>query len=314
MTFPKLDIIIVNWNSGLQLYDCLNSVEKADKSALRLNRVVVVDNDSTDYSLGNIESLNLPLEVIRNNQNRGFAVACNQGAKNSIADYLLFLNPDTRLEPDALEKSIGWMEKVENQKIGITGIQLLNESGDVQRSCARFPVCWHFINGIFGLNYIFPKLCLSYHMLDWDHTGSRQVDHVIGAFFLVRNSLFERLNGFDERYFVYLEDLDFSYRSNYLGYRSYYLSNVKSYHKGGGTSEQVKAFRLFQSLRSRILYGYKHFSFYQAVILFLLSILIEPVIRIIWSIIRGSFAEIPETWSAYRMLYSAIPDMLNKIK
>lgn len=314
MSFPKLDIIIVNWNSGLQLYNCLDSVEKADKFGLQLNQVVVVDNDSTDHSLESIKSLKLPLEVITNGQNRGFAFACNQGAKNSIADYLLFLNPDTRLEPDALEKSIGWMEKVENRKIGITGIQLLNEAGDIQRSCARFPDFQLFINGIFGLNHFFPKLCLSYHMLEWDHTGSRQVDHVIGAFFLVRRELFEILNGFDERYFVYLEDLDFSYRSNHLGYRSYYLSNVKSYHKGGGTSEQVKAFRLFQSIRSRILYGFKHFPFYQAVILFLLSILIEPVIRIIWSIIRGSFAEIPETWSAYRMLYSAIPDMLNKNK
>src|SRR5438094_1323064 len=92
-----LDIIIVNWNAGKPFRDCLLSIKNAKKSGFNLTRVVVVDNGSTDGSLDAIHTAGLPLTVIRNPENRGFAAACNQGAKESKADYLLFLNPDTRL-------------------------------------------------------------------------------------------------------------------------------------------------------------------------------------------------------------------------
>ena len=97
-------------------------------------------------------------------------------------------------------------------------------------------------------------------MREWNHEESREVDQVMGAFFLVRQKLFEEWGGFDERFFVYLEDVDFSSRARRVGWRSFYMAGVKAYHKGGGTSEQIKSTRLFYSLRSRILYSYKHFS------------------------------------------------------
>lgn len=106
----------------------------------------------------------------------------------------------------------------------------------------------------------FPRKFPSHFMQDFDHCSSREVDHVIGAFFLVRRSVFEQLKGFDERYFVYLEDLDFSLRARKAGWKTYYLADATAYHKGGGTSEQVKAHRLFYSLRSRMIYGFRHFN------------------------------------------------------
>src|SRR4051794_36691693 len=97
-----LDIVIVNWNTGLQLAACIDSIALANRGSVRLNRVVIVDNASTDGSIENVTCSSLPLTIIRNGENRGFAKACNQGAKGSVADFLLFLNPDTVLTADSL--------------------------------------------------------------------------------------------------------------------------------------------------------------------------------------------------------------------
>lgn len=307
---PHLDIIIVNWNSGKQLCECLRSIADTEKDGLELGKVVVLDNASTDDSLSGIENIKLPLYIIKNSTNRGFAAACNQGAKTCTSDYLLFLNPDMILFKDSLIRPVDFMEDEKNKNIGIVGIQLVNEKGEVARTCARFPTLKQFIIKILGLDLLFPNLFLSHFMTEWDHKSDRVVDHVIGAFFLVRRELFEKLKGFDERFFVYLEDLDFSYRAKQLGYSSYYLTSAQAYHKGGGSSEKVKDIRLFYSLRSRILYGYKHFNWVSATLLAFCTLIIEPLTRIILSVLRRSFSDIFETLSAYKMLWSEIPRLL----
>ena len=299
----RVDIIIVNWNAGQQLCVCLESIMAANTEGFELRRVVVVDNASTDRSLDGLEHLSLPLTIIRNATNRGFSAACNQGAKGSDADYLLFLNPDTRLFSDSLNKPIAFMEQAENQQIGIVGIQLINDAIHISRTCCRFPSPQTFFVKMCGLDYIFPKHFSSHFMTDWDHNKNREVDHVIGAFFLVRQPLFKELNGFDEQFFVYLEDLDFSVRASRRGWRSYYFSEVQAFHKGGGTSEQVKATRLFYSLRSRILYGYKHFNKGIAIVLMMGTLLIEPVTRVVYALYSRSFLQFQETVKGYALLW-----------
>lgn len=306
MHMASVDIIIANWNSGRQIYECLKSITNAEKSGFRLSRVVVIDNASTDGSADGLQDLNLPLTLICNNVNRGFAAACNQGAAGSKADYLLFLNPDTRLSEDSLAVPIAFMERPENQHIGIVGIQLIDDEGRVSRTCARFPTPGQFFAKMLGLDRLFPRVFPSHFMNEWDHRDSREVDHVMGAFFLVRRPLFEMLNGFDERFFVYLEDLDLSFRARQLGWSSFYLAAAQAYHKGGGTSEQIKAKRLFYSLRSRILYGYKHFSRVGATMLMLGTLIVEPLSRMVLGAARGSWKEIIETGRAYCMLCGSI--------
>jgi GT2 family glycosyltransferase len=310
----SISIIIVNWNSGGQLYGCLNSIYNAKKESFALDRVIVIDNASTDGSLCGIEEIDLPLYIIRNSTNKGFAAACNQGAKMCSSDYLLFLNPDTMLFEDSLIKPIEFMEDSKHKKIGIVGIQLIDDKGGISRTCARFPSLKQFIIKILGLDLLFPKLFSSHFMTEWDHKNDRFVDHVIGAFFLVRRELFEKLNGFDERFFVYLEDLDFSYRAKQLGYSCYYLTSAQAYHKGGGSSEKVKDIRLFYSLKSRILYGYKHFGRVSAVILTFLTLVIEPITRMIFAIIRRSPSDVKETLKAYKMLWVEMPRLLVRSK
>jgi len=167
-----------------------------------------------------------------------------------------------------------------------------------------------FYSKIFGLDRLFPEFFKSHFMEEWGHKENREVDHVIGAFFLLRRRLFEQLNGFDERFFVYLEDLDFSLRAKESGWASYYLADARAYHKGGGTSEQVKARRLFYSLRSRILYGYKHFTPTQATLLLVTTLCFEPLTRLSFNLFQGAFKSASETISGYLMLYRALPEIM----
>ncbi len=301
---PTLDIIIVNWNGGELLRRCLESLAAVHRDGFSLARVVVVDNASADRSADGLDGLDLPLEVIRNRSNIGFAAACNQGARSGTSDYLLFLNPDTRLCEDSLSKPLAFMEQADNQRVGIVGIQLVDDAGIVCRSCARLPTPRRFFIRMLGLDRLFPNLFPSHFMTDWDHGENREVDHVMGAFFLVRRSLFEKLNGFDERFFVYLEDVDFSFRARQTGWRSYYLADARAYHKGGGTSKQVSATRLHYSLQSRIQYGYKHFTWWSATALMLGTLLFEPWLRIASSLLHLSSNQLRETLKAYGSLWS----------
>ena len=305
-----IGIIIVNWNAGNQLCECLESIKTVRKDDFMLSSVVVVDNASTDGSADGLEDIDLPLVIIRNAQNLGFAAACNQGAKWSNAEYLLFLNPDTRLFEDSLIKPVAFMEQPQNKEVGIIGIQLVDETGQISRTCARFPAPGMFFTKMLGLNMLFPRYFPSHFMSEWDHGEIREVDQVMGAFFMIRRNLFDTLGGFDERFFVYFEDLDLSYRANNAGWKTVYLADAQAYHKGGGTSEQVKATRLFYSLRSRILYGYKHFGWPSATLLTAGTLFLEPFSRLALAIGRGSGREAKETLKGYAMLWQEIPKLL----
>lgn len=312
MRVPTVEVIIVNWNAGAQLHACLESLAEVEQKGFRLGCVTVVDNGSVDGSVDRIPSLPIPLRVIRNRENRGFGAACNQGAAESEADYLLFLNPDMRLFPDSMAAAVEAMAQPEHAKTGISGIQMVDESGCISRSCARLPSPGMMLFYLTGLDRLLPKRFPGFFMEEWDHTGSREVDHVIGAFFLVRRELFSLLGGFDENFFVYFEDVDFSRRAKDAGFRSYFFANARAYHKGGGTSEQAKASRLFYSLRSRILYGYKHFGWWSATGLLLGTLTVEPAIRVAHSASRLSGRQVAETLKAYAMLWRGLPSLLTQ--
>jgi N-acetylglucosaminyl-diphospho-decaprenol L-rhamnosyltransferase len=307
---PKLDIIIVNWNSGDQLQWCLDSILTANKDNLTLARVVVVDNASRDRSADELEDFILPLYLISNTKNLGFAAACNQGAKGSKADYLLFLNPDARLFKNSLTDTLKFIEQKENNKIGILGIQLVDDNGKISHTCAHFPSAGNFFYRALGLDHLFPDHFSSHFMTEWDHRESRDVNQVMGSFFLVRRSLFQRLGGFDERFFVYFEDLDLSYRAWKAGWRSVYFANAQAYHKGSGTSQQIKDKRLFYNLRSRILYSYKHFGWRAATIVAFMTTFVEPITRFSWAAMRLSSAEMIATLKGYSMLWRTLPAIL----
>jgi GT2 family glycosyltransferase len=266
----------------------------------------VVDNASKDGSAEGLGDLRLPLIVIPNKENRGFSAACNQGAKVSGADYLLFLNPDVRLSKASLTAPLAFMEQPENQHIGIVGIRLVDNENKTSRTCARFPTARRYLYMMLGLDRLLPRRFPGHFMTEWDHEESREVNQVIGAFFLTRRSVYEALGGFDERFFVYFEDVDFSLRAQQAGWHSFYLASAQAYHKGGGTSEQVRAMRLFYFLRSRTIYGHKHFGRCSATSLTLAMLILEPLARVVSTLGRGRSTQLRETLTAYSILYSTL--------
>ena len=304
-------IIIVNWNSGRQLLECLDSIDKYFIEC-SLFEIVVVDNASIDQSIALIEEreFRFKLRIIQSLENLGFAKACNLGALQCAhVEYLLFLNPDTRLlDSLAIESAVNFLKS--NPKYGICGVQLIDEQGQISKTCARFPGFLNLLYDAIGLSKLFPNYFLSKHMVDWDHASSREVDHVIGAFYLIKTTIFSELNGFDERFFVYLEDLDLSYRAALQGYKSYYCTEVRVFHKGGGTSSQVKDRRLFYSIKSTLLYIAKHFPWYQSLCLFFIILLIEPLTRLLFCLLRRDFKGAINTIMAYKMVYCNLANIM----
>lgn len=302
----SISIIIVNWNSGEQLKECVQALDHYLDTKIQLDKVIIVDNASTDCSVQNIECKSLTLQIIRNEVNMGFAAACNLGAKECDSEYILFLNPDTIVYEGALSKVISFMEEKQNHKVGICGAQLLDDKGKVKPSCSRFPTVTIMLSKSIGLDKFLPCQYTSQLTIDWAHDESKLVDQVMGAFFLVRRYLFEELGGFDVSFFMYFEEVDFAYRAYLKGWFTYYFNDAKAFHRGGGTTEKIKAQRLFYSLRSRIIYVLKHFNTISAAIVISASILLEPVSRLTLSLFRRSKSEALEVLQGYWMLFSSL--------
>ena len=293
-----IDIVIVNWNAGSQLRDCIASVRAFGAGVV--GQCIVVDNGSFDGSADFLDGA-ADVTLIRAGANLGFGRACNLGAAQGNGAHILFLNPDARLLAGSLPGAAGYLDDPAHFATGIVGAQLIRADGKVQRSCARFPTALRLVAHSFGLTALFKRL--DFQMLEWPHDETRQVDQVIGAFFVVRRALFQRLGGFDERFFVYFEEVDLSRRAVNLGFHSIYLAETQAWHRGGGVSEQVKAHRLFYSLRSRLLYASKHFSRLGAISVALAALVVEPVSRAGLLIATRRAHELPDLAHAYRMLW-----------
>lgn len=294
----RADIVVVNWNSGMQLQTCIESIRAHGEG--HVGRCIVVDNGSHDGSTNFLTGAR-DVDLVEIGQNLGFGKACNLGAERGQSPFILFLNPDAFLMQGSLAKPLSFLSRPENQKVGVAGIALIDEEGNVQRTCARFPAAFSLIATSFGLKRLIPSL--GTHMHDWDHSESRTVPHVIGAFYLIRRPLFDTLGGFDERFFVYLEDLDLSFRVRQLGFSSFFLREAEAFHEGGGVSSQVKAHRLFYSLRSRIQYACKHFSRPAALVVALLTLTVEPLTRLVQLLLKRRWGEIGDLWRGFGMLW-----------
>lgn len=294
-----IDIVIVNWNAGPQLARCLESI---DRDALAAQCAVrVVDNGSVDGSVDRAEQRHPHVTFTRTGANLGFGKACNLGARAGSSEFILFLNPDAELRGDALSQAVAALRSPAHASTGICGVQLVDDAGHIARSCCRLPNAAQMAAHASGLTRLFPRL--GYGMAEWAHGDSRPVGHVIGAFYLVRRSVFDALDGFDERFFLYLEDLDFSCRASEAGWTTWYLADAQAFHAGGGTSRQIKALRLFYALRSRLQYAHKHFGAPGLAAVAASTLVVEPVARTGQALARGAWAAVGETWSAYALLW-----------
>jgi N-acetylglucosaminyl-diphospho-decaprenol L-rhamnosyltransferase len=278
-SLPTVDVVIVNWNTGEHLRECLVSIGRSQRRNFDLGRIVIVDNASHDDSLHGVEDLPLPIRVVRNSANRGFGAASNQGAREGSSEFILLLNPDARVFRDTIDLTVAFMHDPSNAAVGICGARMVNEDGTDEFSCWRFPTFWMWAAKITGLAHFFPGSIELQRMTNEEVGGSSVVDQVIGAYNLIRRPVFESLHGFDERFFMYLEDVDFALRARDFGYSSYFLADVPVHHVGRVSSEQVRARRVFYLLRSRTEYARKHWPRWQSRLLAALILFVEFPVR-----------------------------------
>lgn len=283
-----VSIIIVNWNAGDLLRECIDSIFKFGEEYVK--EIIVVDNCSSDGSVAGIET-EAKIKLIVNSKNLGFAKACNIGFRKATGEYVLLLNPDTRIKEGTLIDCINFISA--NTKVDILGCRHVDEIGRTKISCARFPTSKTFLNDIVGLSKISPKYFPSATLMtDWDHESSREVDQVMGAFMFMRTKIFEKHGYFDERFFVFFEELDFCLRVKQSGGRVFYNAEISIYHKGRGTTGKDNFNTLSLSVESRLKFIKKHLPFPSYLILSVSTFTIEPVSRIIQSILRGNITAI----------------------
>jgi GT2 family glycosyltransferase len=282
----ELDVVIVNWNTGGYLAECLRSVHAP--GSVDLGRVVVVDNASRDDSLNRAAPwLDLPSSVVVHNRtNAGFAAGCNQGAGFGQAPLILFLNPDARVLPSTLARVVAFFGTPAAATVGICGGQMLDESGRPTISGGPFPTLRLLLGQVSGLSRVLPSLFPPKHVIQ--RVPSGPMDHVIGAFLVVRRDLFDELDGFDERYFLYYEQEDFCLRARRLGWATYHLDDAEVVHAEQVSSSQIGGLRLAYSLTSRRAYARAHWPRRQRLLLALLSAVVELPARLLTEAVRQS--------------------------
>ncbi len=286
-TQPDISIIIVNYNVKEYLSSCLNSIYKA-KQNLALE-VFVVDNASTDGSKEFFPQHFPEVNYIYNEENVGFGKANNQAIHQVRGKYTLIINPDTLISEDTLSVMKEVME--EHPECGAAGCKMLNADGSFAPESRRsVPTIKSAASKVLGLNNLFPKskTFASYYMGWLDENEASEVPVLSGAFMFFRTEVLQKLGGFDERFFMYGEDIDLCYRTTEAGYSIRYVPSTSIIHyKGESTrKDDIRYIKLF----NKALYQFfeKHYTSRYS-LLFRSLIFLAIVIRGITAFLASRF-------------------------
>ena len=249
----KLSVIIVNYNVRYFLEQCLQSVLKAVQNIN--SEIIVVDNNSQDDSCKMVKQKFSEVILIENKENYGFSKANNQGAGLAKGEYLLILNPDTVLAEDTLKNTLEFAEHKKN--IGAIGVQFIDGTGKFLPECKRgIPTPKIAFGKLLG----FPKKAVNIYYAA--HIAKDQIAKtpiLTGAFMLLKKELYAKVNGFDEDYFMYGEDIDLSYKILKKGYDNYYFGQAVILHyKGESTTKNTKYLNRFYGAME--IFYKKHFK------------------------------------------------------
>lgn len=248
---PQIDVVIVSYNSRDHLRPCVTQLAQAKGV-----RVTVVDSASSDGCLETIADLSavrIPLP-----ENRGFAYACNEGIRCGAAPYVLLLNPDTRLDPDALRAMVNALEA--EPRRGAVGPRIIREDGTLHFSIRRFPRASSSFAQAFFLHRFWPKARWVDELIrDPDRYQSPgHADWVSGACILLRRTAIEELGGLDAGFFLYREDVDLCRRLWDAGWEVWFDPRAACIHEGGASQSGESLLGVLAA--SRIRYARKHGS------------------------------------------------------
>ena len=254
-----LSIIIVNWNTRDLLAGCLESVIGNRLSVIGsptaitdhrspITETIVVDNASADGSAAMVRERFPDVQLIENPRNVGFALANNQGIAHSRGRYLLLLNSDTVVHPDALQTLIDFMDA--HPEAGACGPRLLNCDGSLQPSVHPMLTPGRELWRLSFLEQLSPRA--TYPVQRWDTVTPRPVEVIKGACLLVRRSALHQIGLLDDRYFMYTEEVDLCYRLAQAGWQLWYVPQAVVTHFGEASSKQARAEMYIQLYRSKL--------------------------------------------------------------
>lgn len=248
----EYDIAVVTVSTNKLDDACLSSLKRAmDASPLRIG-FVLVDNGSTELDAYARATRHIPESVVLlRHANHGFGRSCNHGANEVAARYYFFLNPDTRIDDDTIfDRLHAFMQS--HPRTGIVAPKIRYMDGETQETCRRFPL-WY--TPIAQRMSVLSEEHRQWHqaqflMEDYDHESYRMVDWVQGSALMISGELFHELGGFDDRYFMYYEDVDLCRQCWTRGRPVYYLTDVELYHEyGKGSVAQGSVVRSLLSNR-----------------------------------------------------------------
>lgn len=266
MSKPILSVVIVSWNVSDLLKSCLDSIFTTSQDVVF--EVIVVDNNSSDGTVKMVEREFPQVKLIANSTNNGFSKACHQGANEAAGDYFLFLNDDTQIFDHTFDRSLTHLAKA---KTGVLGCRVLNSDNSQQQSVRRFPSFYSLVVLLTKLHNIFPFLLSKYLYINFDYNKIQEVDQVMGAFFLTPKTLWDKLGGFDTKFYIWFEEVDYCLRAKQASFSIIYYSDTRIKHSGGASFKQLKALPEQLIFNNSLLhFARKHLLKWQVVILYLL--------------------------------------------
>jgi len=270
----KLDLVVVNYNSTKYLRKLIQSTKKISKI---LNEIIIIDNNSNDFYFTKDKNI----KIIKNQKNLGFAKAVNQGIIKSKSKFILLLNPDTYLNNNSIKKTFNLIKR--KSKIGVIGGRILYPDNKPYLTANTKPT---FLTALFeftNLKKILPNN--KYSKKFWVEKNKKitkpiQVTSLCGAYLIFRRIINNKLNLFNEDYFMYMEDMDFGIKNNNEGYKTIFDPNSSVIHIGGVSSPNKYKTSLGYWYKSRKIFFKKHLSLIQAIIINIVFTIEELVLKI----------------------------------
>ncbi|MEO7265970.1 MAG: glycosyltransferase family 2 protein [Ferruginibacter sp.] len=254
----QLSIIIINYNVKFFLEQCLHAAVKACEGMDA--EVFVVDNNSSDGSRAYLEPKFPLIHFTWNKENIGFGKANNQALAMANGEYILFLNPDTIVAGNSFTRCINYFEK--NKQAAALGVHMIDGSGYFLKESKRtFPSPLASLTKVSGLASLFPKSAFfaGYYATNIPENDNGKVDVLAGAFMMVKKKVLDITAGFDDRFFMYGEDIDLSYRIQQAGFESHYFSGTSIIHFKGESTQQNKVTYTRDFYNAMKLFIHKHY-------------------------------------------------------
>jgi len=246
--------------------------------------IIVVDNASSDGSAEAVKESFPEVVLIQNETNLGFAKANNIGIKKSSGRYLYFINSDAETLESCIDRLYDFMEK--NPQIGMAAPKILYPDRSLQVTCRKFPSLWNNFCSAAGLNKIFPSYSFfsSDQMFYFNHDEIRTINVLAGCFLVVRRNAMEKVGLFDERFFIYAEDIDWCRRFWDADWQIAFFPEAEAIHHGGGSSSNAPVRFSLEQERATLQYWQKHHSTL-AIRILLIILFSKHLTRLLWGVL-----------------------------